>query len=56
MSIVKRMAEWSEKRSLRLVVKLWKLLGILDINMSRMSGLFLGEEGQYVGDGEECTL
>jgi len=30
-SIVKRMAEWSEQRSLRLVARLWKLLGILDI-------------------------
>jgi len=39
-SIVKRIAKWSEKRSLGLVVEQYRLLGILDNNMSRVSGLF----------------
>jgi hypothetical protein len=54
--IVKRIAVLSEQRSFRLVVRLCKLLGILDINMSRVSDVFLGGVGQYVGDGGECTL
>jgi len=44
------------RTELRLVGRLCSLLGILDMNMSRMSGFFLGELGQYVGDGGECTL
>ena len=43
------------QRSLRLVVELCRLLGNLDKNISRVSDLFVGEVGQYVGDGRECT-
>lgn len=45
-SIVNRTEEWSEQRSFKLVVKVCKLFGILDMNKSRMCGLFLGEVGQ----------
>jgi len=45
-SIVRRTAEWSEHRSLRLVNVLWRLFGIFVTNISRMSGLFLRDAGQ----------
>ena len=52
--IVKSIAEWSEQRSSMLVVVLCRLLRILDMNMSSMSGFSLGEVGQYVGNGVAC--
>lgn len=44
--IMRRTKEWSEHRSFRLVNVLCRLFGIFETNVSRMSGLFLGDVGQ----------
>lgn len=43
---MKRTEEWSEQRSSKLVTVVYSPFGIFVMKMSRMSGLFLGEEGQ----------
>jgi len=42
MLIVRRTDEWSDQRSSKLVIILWRFFGILFKNMSRISGFFLG--------------
>lgn len=56
MSIVKRTGEWSEQGSSKLAIRQCKLFGIFVMKMSKISGDFLVEEGQYVGDGGAYIL
>lgn len=44
-----RTGEWSERGLDRFSVLLLNRFGILETNMSKMSGRFRGEVGQYVG-------
>jgi len=59
-SMHRRIEEWSEHRSNKFFTKWLKFGGILATNISRISGRFLGDDGQYVGLGgariDNCLL
>jgi len=56
----RRIGEWSEHGSNKFFTKWLKFGGILATNISRISGRFLGDDGQYVGLGgariDNCLL
>ena len=52
-SKVRSTREWSEWGFVRLFMIVLKRFGILETNMSRISGRFRGDVGQYVGSCSE---